>query len=112
MLKPSASEMSMKSRKFKKPMADSARVLGGVPHPVHCSTPPQSPVSHEPLPLESNLQFVRPHMRAIFVPAGTLIFQAEENALASATADDRDSVAKPAAADNDPGSDLPDLTSS
>lgn len=35
-----------------------------------------------------------------------------DTALASATADDGDSAAKPAAADDDPGSDLPDLTSS
>nr|GMD78759.1 nardilysin-like isoform X2 [Ipomoea batatas] len=75
MLKPSTLEMSKKSRLLNWFRAYSARVLGGLPHPVHCSTPPQSPVWHEPLPLESNLQFVRPHMRAIFVPAGALIVQ-------------------------------------
>nr|GLL45166.1 hypothetical protein C2845_PM04G30420 [Ipomoea trifida] len=74
-LKPSTLEMSKKSRLLNWFRANSARVLGGFPHPVHCNTPPQSPVSHEPLPLPSKLQFLRPHIRAMAVPGGTLMFQ-------------------------------------
>nr|GMD82372.1 hypothetical protein C2845_PM04G30420 [Ipomoea batatas] len=75
MLKPSTLEMSKKSRLLNWFRANSARVFGGLPHPVHCNTPPQSPVSHPPLPLSSKLQFVRPHIRAMAVPGGTLMFQ-------------------------------------
>nr|GMD80032.1 hypothetical protein C2845_PM04G30420 [Ipomoea batatas] len=74
-LKPSTLEMSKKSRLLNWFRANSARVFGGLPHPVHCNTPPQSPVSHEPLPLPSKLQFLRPHIRAMAVPGGTLMFQ-------------------------------------
>nr|GMD81417.1 hypothetical protein C2845_PM04G30420 [Ipomoea batatas] len=74
-LKPSTLEMSKKSRLLNWFRANSARVFGGLPHPVNCNTPPQSPVSHEPLPLPSKLQFLRPHIRAMAVPGGTLMFQ-------------------------------------
>nr|GMD82373.1 hypothetical protein KK1_011842 [Ipomoea batatas] len=53
----------------------STRVFGGLPHSVHCNTPPQSPVWHEPLPLLSKLQFVRPHTRPSLELAGMLIVQ-------------------------------------
>nr|GMD81419.1 hypothetical protein KK1_011842 [Ipomoea batatas] len=75
MLKPSMSEMSMVSKLLSPVRVNSARVAGGLPHAVHCSAPPQSPVWHEPLPLASKLQFVRPHIRAIRVPPGTSIVQ-------------------------------------
>nr|GMD75137.1 hypothetical protein KK1_011842 [Ipomoea batatas] len=74
-LNPSTSEMSMVSKLLSPVRVNSARVLGGLPQAVHCNAPPQSPVSHEPLPLASKLQFVRPHMRAILVPPGTSIVQ-------------------------------------
>nr|GMD80030.1 hypothetical protein KK1_011842 [Ipomoea batatas] len=74
-LNPSTSEMSMVSKLLSPVRVNSARVLGGLPQAMHCNAPPQSPVSHEPLPLASKLQFVRPHMRAILVPPGTSIVQ-------------------------------------
>ena len=42
---------------------NSARDAGVLPEAPHLKLVPQLPVSHDPLPLLSNLQPVRPHMR-------------------------------------------------
>jgi hypothetical protein len=47
-------------------------VLGGRPWPLQASTPLQSPVWHEPLPLLSNEQPVRAHRRPREVRPDTL----------------------------------------